>query len=150
MAISGMTILVPYLWAKSMPLICRLGTLRRVPNLQLSSSDLTKWQGTRMVVPAMADRWNVSLAYFTSWQTLSKEIVIIRKHQKMSLSLTTTLLLNALFLLEFLLYLLDPSCYSYFNWASMTPEKYKCDSTLVKLFQVYWKIEKLDERRKLV
>ena len=31
----------------------------RVPNLQMSySSDLTTWQGTRIIVPAMATRWH--------------------------------------------------------------------------------------------
>ena len=53
------TILVLYLWIKSLQLIWRLGTRRfhlRVPNLQMSSRDLTTWQGTRIKYPAMAAR----------------------------------------------------------------------------------------------
>ena len=33
----------------------------RVPGLQTSGSDLTTWKGTRIISPAMADRWHVPL-----------------------------------------------------------------------------------------
>ena len=52
-AITGTTSLVPYLKVKSLQLIWRSGTRRwhlRVPDLQMSCSDLTTWQGTRIVV----------------------------------------------------------------------------------------------------
>ena len=51
-AISGATILVPCHVVKSLQLIWSPGTCRwnlQVPNLQMSHSDLTWWQGTRMV-----------------------------------------------------------------------------------------------------
>ena len=45
-AIPGTTTLVPYLQAKSLQPIWRLGR------------DLAAWQGTRIVIPAMATRWH--------------------------------------------------------------------------------------------
>ena len=49
-AMTGITILVPYYYVKSLQLISRSGTRRfnlRVPDLQISCRDLTTWQGTR-------------------------------------------------------------------------------------------------------
>ena len=55
--ITGTTILDPYLYVKSLQLIWRSGTRkfrRRVPDHQKVCRDLTKWQYTRIVAPAMA------------------------------------------------------------------------------------------------
>ena len=72
-AITGTTILVPYLLVKSLHVIwissaCTSYLL--VPNLQLSCKDLITWQGTRIVVPAMAIRWHVPLSYVSFAQNL--------------------------------------------------------------------------------
>ena len=56
-AITGINILVPYLYIKSLQLIWRSGTRRfhlRVPDLQMCCNDLTKGEGTRITTPAMA------------------------------------------------------------------------------------------------
>ena len=53
-AITGIAIMVPYLWVKSLQLIWRSGTRRwnlRVPDLQMSCRDLTVWQGTKIIAP---------------------------------------------------------------------------------------------------
>ena len=57
--ITGIIILVPYLWVKSMQLIWRPGTCRfhqHVPDVRLSCWGLTTWQGTRILAPVMAAR----------------------------------------------------------------------------------------------
>ena len=58
-AIAGAVILIPWHIVKSLQLIWRSGTRRfhlRVPDLQMSCSDFTKWSGTNVVVPVMATR----------------------------------------------------------------------------------------------
>ena len=70
MAITGTTILVPYLiWRLSS--LCSSfedwSTRRwnlRVPDLQMSCRDLTIWLGTRIVAPAMIDGWPAPLYYY--------------------------------------------------------------------------------------
>ena len=64
-AITGTTILVSYLYVKSLQLLWRLGTGRfhlRVPNLHMSCRELITWQGTRIVAPGMAAGQHVSLS----------------------------------------------------------------------------------------
>ena len=56
---TGTIILVPYLKVNSLQFIWRSGTRRwnlRVVDLQMNFSDLTIWQGIRLVVPPMAAR----------------------------------------------------------------------------------------------
>ena len=72
--ISGTTIFVPYPSVKSLQLIWGSDTCRfhlRVPYLQMSCSDLTMWQGTRIVVPAVVARLHASLMYLCISQHIS-------------------------------------------------------------------------------
>ena len=55
-AITESTILVPYLWIRSLSFIWRSGTRNfhlRVLDLRMSVTDFTTWQGTRIVTTAM-------------------------------------------------------------------------------------------------
>ena len=65
----GTTVQMPYLWVISLQLIWRSGTW--VPDLQMSCSDVTTWQGTRTVTPAMTTRWHASLERSSRWLSSS-------------------------------------------------------------------------------
>ena len=61
---TGTTLLVPYLYVKSLQLVWRSGSHRfhlRVPYLQVSCKDLIICQGTRIAPPAMAAGWHALL-----------------------------------------------------------------------------------------
>ena len=58
----------PIFKVKSLQLIWRSGTRRfhlRVPDLRMSCRVLTTWQGTRIVVPAIAARWTCPTGFIT-------------------------------------------------------------------------------------
>ena len=64
MAITGANKLQPTHLDKSVQLFRRSGTHRfhlQIPNFQVSYSDLTKWEGARILVPDMTTRWNAPL-----------------------------------------------------------------------------------------
>ena len=64
-AITGTIILVPYLEAKSLQLIWRLGTT--LYDLQMSCRNLTSWESTMIVAPAMVARVTCSIELKWGW-----------------------------------------------------------------------------------